>query len=225
MVATARRRQRLGSEERREQLMAAAVEVLAAHGYTGATADAIARRAGVSKGLLWHYFVDLDELFEMTARRTLKTLSSAAGAAIDLAAPAPEVIRSAVHAAAGLRRTHSAERRAMREIILNLRATDGGPRFGQQDLNDLYSAQEAIFRRGQEEGDFRDTLDPRLLAVTYQGAVDSMLGYLDAYPDTDVERHADTVAEVLLGGIGREPRARRSRPARTTDRNPKGNGR
>ena len=80
------RRQRLIAEERRDQLMAAAVEVLATHGYGATTADAIARRAGVSKGLLWHYFADLDELLEMTARRTLKTLSAAAAAAIDLAA-------------------------------------------------------------------------------------------------------------------------------------------
>lgn len=219
MAATAGRRQRLGSEERREQLMAAVVEVLAAHGYAGATADAIARRAGVSKGLLWHYFADLDELFEMTARRTLNMLRAAAGAAIDLAAPAPEVVRSAVHAAAALRHTHGAERRAMREIILNLRGADGGQRLGQQDMDDLYSSQEAIFRRGQQEGDFRDTLDPRLLAVTYQGAVDSMLGYLDAYPDTDAERYADTLAEVLLGGITRQRRARRANSTRTHDRN------
>ncbi len=200
--------------------MAAAVEVLAARGYTGATADAIARRAGVSKGLLWRYFTDLDDLFEMTARRTLNTLRAAAGAAIDLEAPAPEVIRSAVHAAAALRRTHGAERRAMREIILNLRTPDGGPRLGQQDMDELYSSQEKIFRRGQQQGDIRDTLDPRVLAVTYQGAVDSMLGYLDAYPDTDAERHADTVAEVLLGGITRERRTPR-RPTRHRKPNPK----
>lgn len=195
--------------------MAAAVEVLAAQGYTGATADAIARRAGVSKGLLWHYFADLDELFEMTARRTLTTLRAAAAAAIDLEAPAPDVIRSAVHAAAALRRTHGAERRAMREIILNLRTADGGPRLGHSDMDDLYASQEAIFRRGQQDGDFRETLDPRLLAVTYQGAVDSMLGYLDAYPDTDAGRHADNVAEILLGGITQPRRARRAGSART----------
>jgi hypothetical protein len=28
-----------------------------------------------------------------------------------------------------------------------------------------------------------------------------MLGYLDAVPDADPERHADTVADVLLDGI------------------------
>jgi hypothetical protein len=30
-----------------------------------------------------------------------------------------------------------------------------------------------------------------------------MLNYLDAHPETDPERHADTVADVLLGGIPR----------------------
>ncbi len=189
--------------------MAATVEVLATSGYAGATADAIARRAGVSKGLLWHYFADLAELFEMTAGRTLNTLRAAVGASIDLDAPAPEVVRSAIHAVAALRRTHSAERRAMREIILNLRNAEGEPRFTQQDMDELYASQEAIFRRGQQEGHFRESLDPRLLAVTYQGAVDSMLGYLDAYPDTDAQRHADTVAEVLLGGIIRDRRTLR----------------
>jgi AcrR family transcriptional regulator len=210
-------RRRLTPAERREQLMSAAVAVLAEHGYRDATAESVARRAGVSKGLLWHHFTDLDDLWMETARRTLRTLSSAAGAAIDLTAPAPEVIRAAVHVAATLRQTHAAERRAMREIVLNLRGSDGELRLGHSDLGDLYAAQEAIFRRGQQDGDFRDDLDPRLLAVTYQGAVDSMLGYLDAYPETDAGRHADTVAEVLLGGIGvRGDRVRGSSGGATT---------
>lgn len=196
-------RRRLAPAERREQLMAAAVEVLAELGYQGTTADAIARKAGVSKGLLWHHFADLDDLLEATARRTLVTLAGAAAALLDLSAPAPEVIRAAVRVAAGLRRTHAAERRAMREIIFNLRAADGGPRFDQSDLEDLYAGQETIFRRGQRDGDLRADLDPRLLAVTYQGAVDAMLAYLDAHPATDADRHASVVAEILLAGMGR----------------------
>ncbi|MHA3702163.1 TetR/AcrR family transcriptional regulator [Jatrophihabitans sp. YIM 134969] len=198
---TARPRQRLSAAERREQLFAAAVEVLAEHGFGGASADAIARRAGISKGLLWHYFEDRDDLFEQTARRTLKTLLEAVGAAIDLTAPAPEVIRAAVHGAAGLRLTHGAERRAMNEIILNLRREDGSLRLGVTDFDDAYAAQAAIFRRGQAEGDIRPDLDPLVLAVTYQGAVDGMLGYLDAHPDADATSHADTVADVLLAGV------------------------
>lgn len=212
MAATATRpRQRLSADARREQLFAAAVEVLAEQGFQGATADAIARRAGVSKGLLWHYFDDRDDLLEQTARRTLTTLLHAVGAVIDLTAPAPEVVRQAVHGAAGLRRTHGAERRAMNEIVLNLRLPDGSMRLGLRDLDEAYAAQAAIFRRGQAEGDLRDDLDPLLMAVTYQGAVDSMLGYLDAHPEADAEVHADTVADLLLGGMTRPRATRRAR--------------
>jgi AcrR family transcriptional regulator len=194
-------RQRLGAEQRREQLMAAAVEVLATSGYRAATADAIAGQAGVSKGLLWHYFADLEDLLELTGRQALRTLAATVGATLDLEAPAPEVIRAAIRGAARL--THSAERRAIREIVLNLRAADGGLRFGPQDYEELYTAQEAIFRRGQEAKDLRDDLDPRLLAVTYQGAVDGMLNHLDTHPEADPHDIAESVADVLLSGMSR----------------------
>lgn len=181
--------------------MAATVQTLAVRGFHATTADEIVRLAGTSKGLLWHYFADLDELFEETARRTLGLLTEAVASSIDLRAPAPAVIRSAVRAAAALRLTHGPERRAMREIVQNLRRADGELRFTQRDLDDLYTAQEAIVRRGQSDGDFREDVDPRLFAVTYQGAVDSMLDHLDANPDLDPERSARIVADILISGV------------------------
>ena len=199
------RRQRLSPDERRHQLITATVAVVAAHGYRGATADAIVRRAGVSKGLLWRYFADLDDLMQHTARRTAMAVAQAVGATLDLTAPAPEVVRAAIHGAAGLLRTHPTERRALQEIVLNLRTPEGVQQLTLDDYEELYAAQEAIFRRGQEEGDFRAGLNPRILAVTYQGSVDAMLGYLEAHPEVDPDGFAETVADVLLGGICRVP--------------------
>lgn len=194
-------RRRLGAQERRDQLVAAAVEVIAEHGYPAATADSIATRAGVSKGLLWHYFSDIDELFATAAQQTLVQLRLAVADGIDLDARAPDVIRAAIRGAADLRRTHAAQRRALAAIVLNLRRPDGALRLGVEDFEETYARQEAIFRRGQADGDLRADLDPRAMAVTYQGAVDGMLGYLDAHPDLDAEEYAQTVAEILLGGL------------------------
>jgi hypothetical protein len=70
-----------------------------------------------------------------------------------------------------------------------------------QDYEEMYGAEEAIFRRGQTDGYFRSAFDPRLLAVTYQGAVDAMLGYLDSHPEIDEDEYAAAVAAVLLDGI------------------------
>jgi hypothetical protein len=126
------------------------------------------------------------------------------GAQLDLTAPVPVVIREAIHCAAGLLRTHVAELSALRQIVANLRTADGSQRLTLSDSEGIYTAREAIFRHGQDEGDIRDTLDPRLLAVTYQGAVDAMLDYLQAHPEVDPERYATTVAEVLLDGVCRK---------------------
>ncbi|MCP2176054.1 TetR family transcriptional regulator [Williamsia maris] len=196
-------RRRLSPDQRRDQLVAATVDVLADVGYQATTAEEIASRAGVSKGLLWHYFTDLDDLFDTTARQTLLVLRSAVAATLDLSEPAPRVIRAAIHGAAGLRLTHGAQRRAIAEIVVNLRTPAGDLRFGLDDYDETYARQAEIFARGQSEGDFDAGLDPLLMAVTYQGAVDSMLGYLDAHPATDGHRHADQVADMLLRGIGK----------------------
>jgi AcrR family transcriptional regulator len=56
--------------------------------------------AGVSKGLLWHYFADGDDLMEQTARVTLVTLRETVASDIDLSAEAPHIIRAAIRRAA-----------------------------------------------------------------------------------------------------------------------------
>src|SRR5215218_10888924 len=47
---------RMRGDERREQLLSAGVELLAHRGHDEVSIDQIADAAGVSKGLLYHYF-------------------------------------------------------------------------------------------------------------------------------------------------------------------------
>ncbi len=194
-------RQRLSADERRGQIISAAVRVVARDGYQRASVSAIVSEAGVSKGLVWHYFTDRDDLMEQTARLTLARLRDTVGEEVDLTAPVPEVIRSAVRRAARLLVTHGPELEAMRQITQNLRGADGAPRLGISDYEETYGFQEELFRRGQAEGTVRDDVDARHMAVTYQGSVDAMLAYLTAYADTDPDQHASAVADILLEGL------------------------
>jgi AcrR family transcriptional regulator len=195
-------RQRLSADERRDQIITATVRVVARDGYQRASVSAIVSEAGVSKGLVWHYFTDRDDLMDQAARLTLTRLRDTVGEAVDLSAPIPDLIRSAVRRAARLLVTHGTEIEAMRQITQNLRAADGAPRLGLADYEETYGFQEELFRRGQAEGSIRRDLDPRHMAVTYQGAVDTMLGYLTSFPDVDPEEYASAVADILLGGLG-----------------------
>lgn len=198
-------RQRLDPERRRDLLIDATVAILADKGYEAASVNAVARQAGVSKGLMWRYFSDRDDLMVQTAERTLVVIREAVAAAIDLSAPAPEVIRGAIRRAVGLLATHGAELKAMREIVANLRGSDGAPRFDLRDYEQTYRGQERIFRKGQAEGTLDPDADPRLMAISYQGTVDGMLAYLEVHPDADRDSYADGLADLLLNGFLRKP--------------------
>lgn len=193
-------RQRLSEEERRGQILRAAIQVVAEHGLDGASASLIAERAGVSKGLIWHYFADKTDLMKQAVSTTVLGIARAIAARLDLSAPVPYVIRGAIREAATLSSTHRYEFRAMDQIVRGLRAPDGTPAFSLADYDPLYADQEALLRRGQQEGSLRP-FDTRVMAVTYQGAIDAMLGYLDSHPGTDPGRYADALADILLAAM------------------------
>jgi AcrR family transcriptional regulator len=59
---------RMTTEARREQLLAFGRQYFAEHGYEAMPMDAIAERAGVSKGLLYHYFGNQRGFYMETVR-------------------------------------------------------------------------------------------------------------------------------------------------------------
>jgi AcrR family transcriptional regulator len=199
-LTAGRVRRRLGEEERRNQILAATVRAVAEHGYDGVSMARIAEHAGVSKGLISHYFADKNDLMARTATATVRAIRESMAAELDLSLPVPQVIRAALRRAAGLRATHRAELAALDQIVRNLRTPEGDLRLSLADYEETYRAQQVLFERGQAEGSLRP-VDSRVLAVTYQGAIDTMLHYADVHPDADLEHYADTLADILLGGI------------------------
>jgi len=199
--APVRVRVRLSADERRGQIMAAAVTVIAERGYAAATATEIAARADVAKGLIWRYFTDRDDLMLRTAAFLDDRLREQVVARLDLDAPAPDVVRQALRHLASLTRTHPAELRALDQIVRNLRAPDGEPLLSIDDYERGRLLQRELFARGIAEGSMTDT-DTHVLAITYQGAIDAMIAYLTAHPEVDPEAYAATLAEILVQGIG-----------------------
>lgn len=197
-----RRRRRLTEQERRAQIIRGCVDVLAEEGYQGASLARVARAAGVSKGLVSHYFSDRDTLMEQTAIATVAEVREGLAAELDLTAEVPEVLRAAVRLASRLRQTHARELRAIDQIVHNLRGPDGSPRLDPRAYEETYRAQEQLLRRGQEEGSLRE-FDTRVMAVTYQGSIDTMLAYLGAHPEADAAAYADALIDLLLAAIRR----------------------
>ena len=58
-------------QHRQEQILKAAFEVFAAHGFEAARIDEVARRAGIAKGTIYLYFRDKESLFQELIRAML----------------------------------------------------------------------------------------------------------------------------------------------------------
>lgn len=102
MSGERRRFRREGEERRRDQLIAAALEIIAEDGLEAATVRAIAARAGVTQGLIRHYFSSKEELTR-AAYHTHMTRMTEANYAFVADAPADPVARLAAFVAASLR--------------------------------------------------------------------------------------------------------------------------
>jgi AcrR family transcriptional regulator len=192
---------------RRAQIIEAAIAVVAEEGYARASMARIAQQAGLSKGLLSYHFRSKDDLLEQALRTTFAAITEQIVEGLDLDARAPDILRAAIHRVANYGATHRQQLRAMDQIVRNLRDAEGRPLLTLADYDQAYAQTELLFRRGQQEGTFR-AFDTRVMAVTYQAAVDAMFGYADAYPGTDLGRYADALADLLLAAIVSSPDAR-----------------
>lgn len=193
-------RRRLGEDERRAQIIQATIDVVATGGYEHASLARIAERAGVSKGLVSHYFEDKDDLLAQAVEVAATGMRQGIVDRLDLSEAVPNVIRAAVRRVAVLNTTHPVEVKAIREITTNLRRPDGTQRIDLLVYEETYQLQERLFRRGQAEGSLRE-FDTRVMAVTYQGAIDTMLGYFDAHPETDVDAYAVALADLIVAAV------------------------
>lgn len=97
-----RKFRREGEEKRRDQLIAAALEIIAAEGAGTATVRAIAAQAGVTQGLIRHYFSTKEDLTREAYRHFMTAMNADNSAVLENALPTPEA-RLAAFVAASLR--------------------------------------------------------------------------------------------------------------------------
>jgi AcrR family transcriptional regulator len=82
------------AEDRPREICAAALEVFAEKGFAAAKLDEIARRAGVSKGTLYLYFKDKEQLFRAVVRNTVvPNVENLRAALIQTGLPFADLIR------------------------------------------------------------------------------------------------------------------------------------
>lgn len=88
---------------RRRQLVDAAISIIHEEGFAHATVARIARRAGVSSGIVHHYFTDKEDLLFATMQALLSDLRADAAARLSLARAPLERLDAIIDASFGER--------------------------------------------------------------------------------------------------------------------------
>ncbi|MCO1654846.1 TetR/AcrR family transcriptional regulator [Pseudonocardia humida] len=184
-------------EARRAQIIESAIGTLAELGYTGTSLARVAERVGISKGVISYHFAGKAELMEQIVERVYRDIAQFVLSRLEKEATATGALRETIRSVAEYMRDHRTQLLALGEVVTNLRTTpDGALRYGIAFNEPIYDAREALFRRGQQAGEFRP-FDARVMSVTVQAALDDMFAYWVTHPGHDLEAHAEELADLF----------------------------
>jgi len=192
-------------EEKRRQILAAAVRVFARKGFHASRVGDIAEEAGVAHGLLYHYFDSKDELLETIFHETWSELLAAMREVEDSGKPAREQLRGV---AAILLRSWRRDPELVRVLV---REVARSPHLQERlvEVGEAFAAIRRMIERGQADGDFRADLDARLASFVFYGALEETLtgwAYGQLPDDDDQVALAEaTIVDVVCGGFGGVP--------------------
>jgi len=181
---------------RERQLVELAEELFAERGYAGASMDEVARRAGVTKPVVYELFESKDGLFRACVDRAIGHMADSIAAAFR-AETEPEA-RLRAGGLAFLR--FASENR----VAFDLMAMGDGGRFADQALT-VRRSQAQLIRTLMEEIAPEGT-DPRELeAVAYavNSAYEGVAHWMWEHPEVPIEQVADWIVDLLLPGLRR----------------------
>ena len=179
---------------REQQLLELAEALFAERGYAGASMDELARRAGVTKPVVYELFGSKDQLFGVCVDRSIERLATEIAAAVR-AEDEPE----ARLRAGGLAFIRFA---ASNRVTFDLMSMGGS---FEEKARAIRSSQAELVRELMAEMAAEGT-DPRELEVAahaVNAAYEGVAHWMWAHPDVDIERIADWIAELLIPGLRR----------------------
>ncbi|HJU35827.1 MAG TPA: TetR/AcrR family transcriptional regulator [Gaiellaceae bacterium] len=189
------------AEEKRRQLLEAAVRVFARKGFHASRVGDIAEEAGVAHGLLYHYFESKDQVLEAVFHENWNVLLARIASVEETDEPAADQLR---HIATIVLRTWLHLPDVVRVVIREFgRSPELAERLG--ELTRPIDAIQRVIERGIARGEFRKDVDPRFAAAVVYGSIDELLTawVLGRLPsgEEDVAAAERTLLEVSLLGL------------------------
>ena len=195
-------------EERRRQILNAAVRAFAKKGYHACRVSDIAEEAGVAYGLVYHYFESKEEILDTLFTERWQLMIDAI---VSIDARRNATAREKLYMVASfIIDSYSHEPDLMKVIIVEV--TRAANTFGRRHLQKIREAYELIGKivdDARRDGSFKADISGEFAAMCFYGAIEQLLSawIFDIVPQTDeeFERAKSLVVEAICGGLEVEP--------------------
>lgn len=194
-----------GTQDRKKQILSAAVAAFAERGFHRTRVSDIAKRAGVAYGLIYHYFDSKDDVlncvFEENWSVFLKVLNELADREDLTAAAKLEAVGAllidALQVAPAI----------IQVIIQEISRSD---RFVHPKkvaaFNDAFGVVQRIIEQGQQKGTIKEDIQPTVGAYVFFGALETIctgftLGAIRCGTKEEAETVKQTFKQIMLGGL------------------------
>lgn len=187
------------SNQTREQIVTAAVELFADKGYHETSMAAIAERAHVGKGTLYWHFQSKDELFKQILTEKGERLFDAIHTLVHQPIPPTEILRELIR----IKLNFAAQEKDLSKILLK------SVQFADQEFmlklfqkhRSMISEVEMVFQRGIDAGIFREG-SAQLMTVATIGMVNGLTStFFCTEEEVQVDVLVDSLYNMVLHGI------------------------
>ncbi|KOP70279.1 hypothetical protein AMS59_20885 [Lysinibacillus sp. FJAT-14745] len=174
---------------RQTQIVECAIETIASLGFAQASLAQIAKRAGISTGVISYHFKNKETLIRHVIEKVYTSGDSYMRPLIQSATSARDMLSVYLESNIAFMSTHKTYMLALLEIWSGIRPEQGKESFVLNLQEAAIYDLEQILHFGQKNGEFR-TFSPRVMAITIRQAIDALPPQIMTNPELDLDAYA-----------------------------------
>jgi AcrR family transcriptional regulator len=185
---------------RRQEIVVAAHNLLGKTGFSGMTMEKVAEEAGVSKGTIYTYFKDKAELVSVMMEKVSEDLVLTIEESTSSEGSIEERLSNLINGLNGFYKNHY-------QLFALIHDTGEHQKVNHEQgdarktYNKLIAATAEIFISARDQGEIREDLDPRALAMILITTLHQLFHFGHSEKELDLHEMALSVIDIFLNGI------------------------
>jgi AcrR family transcriptional regulator len=189
-----------------ERILDAAKTLFSSKGYHETSMDDIVRESGLSKGAIYGHFESKEKLFLAVHQKQLAESLGRMASGFEPEDTASGKLRKALDAHFGKDCECSREKCMINnEIMFSASRMESAKDDIQKRFESVYAFWQGIVQDGITKAEFRDDLDPRIVASILDSSVDGISLHWMMGEDVDWAKIKDALYKLLTGGLLKKP--------------------